>query len=121
MLGVRLPPIWLSATGDSDLEPTLEGARAALSIWGHLHPDVTEHHADQQLTTWLVELADASAAERLAAHSLTPRPGDALLGVASGVLFALVVARSVTMGVESFESVESLARFEPAVRAVLER
>jgi len=118
-LAVKLPAVWLSAADDPELEPILGAACGAVVIHGRLRPEVTPDHDHQQLTVWLVELGGDVAAERLARLSLTPRPGDALLGLAAGPVFALVVARSAVMGTVSHEDSARLRRLEPATKAAL--
>ncbi len=118
-LASKLPAIWLSATGDPALEPILAAARAAVVIHARLRPQMTPDHDSQQLTAWLVELGDKSAAARLLELSHTPRAGHSLLGLADGPLFVLVVARSVVRGVAAFEHGTSLGRFEPGIRDAL--
>ena len=118
-LAVKLPSVWLSAAGDPELEPILGRTRAATVVHARLRPEAHPEPHTQQLTAWAVEARDQEDAGRLADLAQSPRPGDALLGLATGPLFVLVVARSVVMGVDPYEGVERLGRFEPRLRAVI--
>jgi hypothetical protein len=118
-LAVELPAVWLSSAADPALEPILDAARGAALVNARLRPEATPDHASQQLTAWLVELSDASAAAHLVSLSLRPHPGHALLGLADGALFVLVVARSVVEGVPSYEEGTRLGRFANGIRQAL--
>jgi hypothetical protein len=119
LLASALPLVWLSAAGDADLEATLEQVRAGAVIHGRLRPEAAVEPGSQQLTTWVLETARPDDAANLARLARRPRPGDALLGLASGSLFVLVVARSVVVGIPSYEDGHRLGRFEPRLRAVI--
>jgi hypothetical protein len=118
-LAVKLPAVWLSEAGDPMLGPILDAARGAALIHGRLSSHVSPDYASQQLLIWLVELHDDRAAERLVGLSQVPYPGHALLGLARGPLFVLVVAGSFVQGVAAFEDHDSVMRFEPAIRVAL--
>jgi hypothetical protein len=120
MLASTLPAVWLSATGDPELEPILSRVRAAATIHARPRSEVVAEPHQQQLTAWVVEASGAADARHLLELSRTPRAGDALLGLADGPLFALVVARSAVMGVPAIEDGERLRRFEPGLRAVFD-
>ena len=119
MLAVELPAIWLSAAGDPGLDSILARTRATAIVHGHHEPAPPEVQRQQLLSAWILEAADPVDADRLAKLARMPRPGDALLGLADGAVFALVVARSVVSGVPALEDRGRLARFEPRLRAAL--
>ena len=119
-LAAKLSAIWLSAAGDPALESMLEHVRGAVVVHGRLRPETHSEPHSQQLTAWVVEARDGADAARLAELARTPRAGDALVGLAAGPLFVLVVARSVVMGVDAYEDSERMARFTPRLRAALD-
>jgi len=120
-LATELPAVWLRHASKDDLTAALRAVRAAATIHGRLRPGASPTHASQQLTAFLVELRDASLAQRLDAMSRRPSDSYALLGIAVGTLFCLIAARSFVEGVNAFETRDSLARFRPGIQAVLER
>ena len=68
---------------------------------------------------FLLEVGDDDAAQRLAAMARHGSPLAALLGVAIGRLFVLVVARSWVEGVASYETTDRLTRFAAPLAAAL--
>lgn len=121
MLGFDLSAIWLSASADPGLEPTLGRIRAGAVIHGRLRAEATAEPGSQQLTVWVLECAGPDDAALLARLARRPREGDALLGMADGPVFVLVVARSVVVGVAAHETCERVARFGSRLRAALRR
>jgi hypothetical protein len=121
MLGAELPSVWLSASADGGLEPTLERIRAGAIIHGRLRGDVGPGLGSQQLTAWVLEADSAEDVQLLERLARTPRAGDALLCLADGALFVLVVARSVVMGVAAHETTPRLRRFEAGIEATIGR
>ena len=118
-LASALPPLWLSETGDPGLEAMLVRVRAGAVIHGRLRAEAAAARASQMLTTWVLETDQPDDAQHLARLARTPRGGDALLGLADGTTFVLVVARSVVVGVPALEDSEQLRRFEPRLRGVI--
>lgn len=118
-LAVKLPSVWLSAAGEPELEPILARVRAAAVMHARLRSEVHPEPHTQQLTAWVLEAGDDGDAGRLADLAQTPRPDDALVGLAACSLFVLVVARSAVMGVDAYEDGERLARFEPRLREAI--
>lgn len=118
-LAVKLPAVWLGAAGDPELEAILTRVRGAAVVQARLRPEAHPEPHTQQLTAWVVEARDGADAAHLAGLAHRPRPGDALVGLAAGPLFVLVVARSVVMGVEAYEDAERLARFRLRLREAL--
>jgi len=71
---------------------------------------------------FLVEVEDERVAQELLDMSGKKRPTNySMIGVADGRLFCLVVAESLEQGVESFETSESLLRFEKGIIEVLRK
>lgn len=123
LLASELPQVWLADAGDAGdvaLGPIVESARGTATIHGRLRPSVSADHASQQLTVFLLEVDDRDAAHRLAAMARRGSPLAALLGVAVGRLFALMVARSWVEGVPSHETPDQLARFAAPLAEALE-
>ena len=118
-LAAQLPAVWLSASGDEQLEPILGRARGVAVVHARLRPEAYPEPHTQQLTAWVMEAQSEGDAAHLAQLARTPRPDDALVGLATGPLFVLVMARSVVVGVEAYEDGERLRRFEPRLRDVL--
>jgi hypothetical protein len=71
---------------------------------------------------FVVELADESGARTLHDISERKRPADiAMFGLAESCLFCLVVSRAFDVGAKSFETTESLRRFEQGLAQILRR
>lgn len=119
-LGTDMPDVWLRTAGDSDLGALLKRSKGAATIDARLQ---TQYHTKaevQQFTIFLVELGNASSAERLLQIARSSQPkSHCMLAIASGPLFCLLVARSFMMGVDSYESGDSLRRFEQPIAAIL--
>jgi hypothetical protein len=109
LLASEMPPVWLRDAGDAALGTIIESADGTATIHGRLRPSADADHASQQLTVFLLEVRDDDA-QRLAAMARRGSALAALLGVAVGRLFALVVARSWVEGVPSHETTDRLAR-----------
>jgi hypothetical protein len=118
-LATEIPEVWLADAADPGLGSLIGAARGTITIQGRMRPAASPDHDSQQLTIFLLEATDADAAMRLVEMAKHGRPDTALLGVAAGPLFALVVARSWVEGVASFEDTDSLARFRAPLRVVL--
>ena len=118
-LATELPKVWFRGEPKPPVTEILEDVVAGATVNCRLRPSVLPTHANQQLTMFLVELPDALQALDLARASERPTDGFARLGVATGRLFCLVVARSFVQGVESYETVETLARLRPGIAQVL--
>jgi len=110
LLASEMPAVWLKDVGDAALGTIIESVAGTATIHGRLRPAADADHASQQLTVFLLEVADDDA-HRLAAMARRGSPLAALLGVAVGRLFGLVVARSWVEGVPSYETTDRLARF----------
>jgi len=120
-LATEMPKVWLADAADPGLGSLIGAARGTVLIHARMRPDASPAHDSQQLTVFLLEAADSSAATRLAEMASHGRAGCALLGVAAGPLFTLVVARSWVEGVESVEDTTSLARFSSPLANILEQ
>lgn len=116
----KLPDVWLKETGALDLEDLLGDIQACVTINSKLRKKYHPSAESQQFTVFLAELNQTASAKRLSrlAGSVQPE-SHCMLGVSSGQLFCLVVARSFVSGMTSFETGDSLARFEPPIREVL--
>jgi len=117
-----LPPVWLEGVDDAALRRALGAVRAGANVAAHLKPGLHPDADSQQFTVFVVETADEAGARTLLDLSKRKRgAGVATLGLAEGRLFCLVVARSFTVGVESFETTESLSRFSRGLAELLRR
>ncbi|MBC8115838.1 MAG: hypothetical protein H7062_15745 [Candidatus Saccharimonas sp.] len=116
----ELPDVWLQSNDNKNLQSALESVRGGATISADLRPNVHPAHASQQFTIFLVETA--SDANSLTLHELSKRKsrlGHSMLGVRSGRLFCLVVARSFMDGAAAYESTESLQRFSDGIQRIL--
>lgn len=118
--GSELPAVWLRAGNEAAVESALRSIVACVNINGELAATASPEAAKQQLTVWLAECSDARAACTIA-WAAGPGPGGGFeaLSVAAGALCAVMISRSVMVGVEPDERAGSLERFRPGLSAVL--
>jgi hypothetical protein len=121
-IATDLPAVWLFRDDDAEGMKAVKSIRGGATINGLLRSTESADHASQQFTLFLVETATVAEARLLLdASKRKGRIDHAMLGVASGELFCLVVARSVVDGVNGVETTESLTRFRSDIQQVLDR
>lgn len=121
-LATELPPIWLESSADSSHIPHLERALGGVTIRSRLEARKHPEPSSQMFTLFLVELDSAEAAAHLFQMSKTKNPKDySMIGFTSENVFALLIARSVVVGTESFETMKSLERFRDPVNSALQQ
>jgi hypothetical protein len=118
--GADLPAVWLPAAKATTLGAA-EALRACLTVSARPKSDArgTPEH---MFSVFLAEARNSQDAEDIA-NAAVPKPGSetALVGVASGTICAVLVARSVVVGVAPMEDMQSLGRFrEPLLHAMTE-
>ena len=75
---------------------------------------------NQQFTVFIVETSQTADAQTLLRLSQSEDArGHCMIGVAADRLFALIVARAFTDGVEAYETPKSLARFREELTKIL--
>jgi len=118
-VATSLPSIWLESKKNKTPK-ALRAIRAGGSISAKLRPNQHPNHDSQMLVIFVVEAQDEATAEELLLMSRKKKASDySMAGVAEGRLFCLVVARSFVQGVESFETIDSVARFLPGIGRIL--
>lgn len=117
-----LPGVWLGGQSDDESERVLTAVRAGASIHARLRPDKHPEYSSQRMMVFLVEAASESDAQwlsEMAQGSNSPICGR--LALARSRLFCLVIGRSFSVGVDDYETDESLERFSDGLAAILER
>lgn len=118
----QLPPVWLSPKLNPSAELTLKKARGGASVFAKMRPNEHSTYESQILMVFLVEVGDERVAQELLDMSRKKgSTGFSTSGMAIGRLFCLVVGESFVQGVNSFETPESMARFEKGITEVLRR
>ncbi len=117
----ELPPVWLSAANDPEVSRVLSTVRGGASVAGSLRSGEHPEHHSQQFSVFLVETVDPADAQTLVRASAINAKDHFKIGVGEGSLFCLIVARSVVVGVEAFESQESLMRFSGGISEILKQ
>lgn len=120
-LATQLPSVWFPKAVRQEAESILARSVAAASVNGALHPHAHERADAQSLLIFIVETRseqDAASLDALAASSPPDEP--ATITLHKDLLFALLVARSFEVGVPSYETRESIKRFEGPLRTALE-
>ena len=125
MLASAVPTVWLRTGGSAipgAVSRALHAARADATIYASLRPGVLPRRKTQSLHVFLVELATGQDARTLQDASRQVRHRKAaLLGLAEGRLFCLLVAEPAFSFAMLYETAERLARFDAPLRAVLSR
>jgi hypothetical protein len=116
--GSDLPAVWIPAA-DTATQRASNNLRGCLSV--SARPKTDWHGMpDQMFSVWVAETANPNDSLAIAAAA-APKAGSeiAILGVASGPLCAVMVTRSVVMGVQPLENMESLERFRAPLQDAL--
>ncbi len=115
-----LPPVWLSSDDDVALDTAINSITGGATIGAGLRPEEHPSHEYQQFTAFLVEVSDEQQGATLLELSRSSRrTRHSMIGVLAGRLFCLLVARSFVQGTDSFETDESIQRFESGLQAIL--
>jgi hypothetical protein len=114
-----LPGIWLESQDNRALAKALKAIQAGARVDARLRPAEHPSYDSQMFVVFIVEANDDSAAQVLLDLSKKKSAGYCILGVKEGRLFCLAVARSFVVGVESFETTESLSRFAKGLGNIL--
>jgi hypothetical protein len=123
VLASDVPTPWLRGDGSANpgaVSLALHAARADATIYAPLRPEVLPQRKTQSLHVFLVELANEQDAETLRDASRQVRhPRTALLGIAEGRLFCLLVAQPEFSFAALYETNERLARFAAPLSDIL--
>lgn len=121
-VAARLPPVWLSRGKNAELERVLMRIRGGASVHGSLRPNEHPKHREQGFFVFIVETPQPDDAHTLLRLSRAKDvQGHCMIGVAAGRLFVLIVANSIMVGVEAYETPETLTRFEKGLSKILAR
>jgi len=119
-VATELPPVWLSHGKNAELDGVLASVRGAATISARLRSNEHPKHNSQQFTMFIVETSQIADAQTLLRFSrVNDNREHIMIGVASGKLFALIVARSFVQGDEAYETPKSLARFQEGLTKIL--
>ena len=120
-LATELPSIWFPKAVREQAERILADGVAAASLHGTLRSSEHRRADAQMFLVFVVEMStdgDAATLETLAGSSGIANA--VVLPVHDGQFFALAIARSTEVGVSSYETNESIRRFEGPLRAALQ-
>ncbi|MEM9443140.1 MAG: hypothetical protein AAGA73_22080 [Pseudomonadota bacterium] len=116
---IALPPVWRQGHDDAAVSKALASATGGATIDARILPEKDPDRFAQQLTVFLIATGSEDFPKKLVATSKLPAARHLRLGAASGKLFALMVARSLRVGVDAFETAESLKRFKAPLQHAL--
>jgi hypothetical protein len=121
-LATDLPSFWLETSESTDLSLLLEKSSGGATVTARLDDSKHSDPGTQQFTVFMVELDSHESALALLRMSKEKAPKDySMIGFASGRLFALLVARSIMVGIESFETIDSLMRFANPIERIIQQ
>jgi hypothetical protein len=118
-VGSRLPKVWLRQGGD-ELDVVLGALRGCVSVRGYLVGDSNSLQSEQMLLTFIAEATLPQGAETIAEAS-GPGASESFVGfgLANGPVCAVVVSRSIAVGVDGLETSQSIERFRSVLQGVL--
>jgi hypothetical protein len=120
-LATDLPSVWLEAPENKNLQQTLQKIIGGATVTCRLEDDKHPEAGNQQFTLFITELDSKESAQTLIEMSKKKKPQNySMLGFSGGRLFVLLIARSVMVGVESFETRESLERFIKPINQIIQ-
>lgn len=121
-IATEFPRAWLEPKAGPSLLLAMATIRAVALVHSDLRPGEHPNHEAQMLLVFIVELASPGAARRLRQLANKKVGGDFLtIGLGEKRLFCLIVARSTAVGVEAFETQESLTRFVGPISNIIRR
>jgi hypothetical protein len=117
-----LPRVWLETDDNAALDRALRSARGGASVHASYGSLAQTGMPKQVLMVFLVELSGEADARALVEVAGRKKPSDdALLALAEGRLFCLLVARSVVADAKNEETPESVRRFNAGLTEILRR
>ncbi|MBN1556308.1 MAG: hypothetical protein JXA11_16325 [Phycisphaerae bacterium] len=120
-LATDLPSCWLEAPENENLQQTLHKIRGAATVTCRLEEDKYPEPWKQQFTLFVAEMDSEESAQILLEMSRKMKPKDySMLGFSGGKLFALLITRSTMVGVDSFETEESIRRFIQPIDQIIQ-
>ena len=116
--GVKLYEVWLPAADQRALA-ALARVRAAVSV-SAAAPGEESVMSDHMFTVWVVEAENGGDAALIAAAA-SPKPGSdtVILGLQTDCLVAVLVARSVRVGIQPRETQTTVGRFVEGLSGAL--
>jgi hypothetical protein len=119
----ELPRYWLETDDNAALDRALRSVRAGANV--HASASAGGNGGGmptQRLMVFLVELSGETDARALLEVAGRKRPSDdAVLALAEGRMFCLLVARAVSVGAKNEETNESVRRFSAGLTEILRR
>ena len=120
--GETMPRVWLEGKDNYWLDTAMRAVRTGVSISADLRPRKGVKSGSQHFVAFLIEMRSQSAAQQLLEIAQKKKARDfCKVELAAGRLFCLIVARSWMIGVKSYETPESLARFATPIGDILRR
>lgn len=118
----ELAPTWLETDDNAALERALSSARAGASVHASYGEEAQTGMPKQVLMVFLVELSSEADARALLEAAGRKKPsGDAMLALAEGRLFCLLVASPGVANAKNEETPESVRRFSAGLTNILRR
>lgn len=118
----EFPPFWLESEENNSVELTLQKVLAGAYVHAKLRPNEHPTYESQILMIFLVEVEDERVAQELLDMSRKKKSENySMIGIAEESLFCLVIGESFEIAVKSFETPESMPRFEKGVAEILRK
>lgn len=117
----QFPKYWLSTDENiKAVEKISETMLGCVSIGGTLRPEFSPESWHQQILIFILEMKTKEMAQTLQKLSQEKQLTNAsMTGLAFGRLLGLLIARSITHGVESYETKDSIKRFSGSISKIL--
>jgi hypothetical protein len=119
-LAADLPPVWVGANTGTPAAVAIDNLTGCTSIHATPRASHAPNPSEHFLLAYIGEAATAADAAMIAdAANHSSRPGSVVAGIALERLCAVLVAASAMAGKPSVEDSQTLARFAPAITALL--
>lgn len=120
-LATDLPPFWLETPESNNLPQMLSKITGGVTVNCGLEDDKHPDAGNQLFKLFIAELDSPESAQFLLKLSFEKKPKDyCMLGFSESRLFALLIARSVMVGVDSFETNDSIKRFIKPIDKIIQ-
>lgn len=119
-IGDKIASIWLSTDNDKTIEKYISMASGCASLNTYLKNDLHPKSGVQVLLIYLAEFSEKKDLEILNAQTNDTIPSKfTRLSFTEGNILCLVIQRAVMVGVENYETNESLKRFDIPLREII--
>lgn len=119
-LGTPVAPVWLPGASAEEARIVLSRILGCITVGGHLSEERGPDAASQQLTAFLLEAGNETDAAALQGWAGAGPADHAAVTARAGAVLCIVIARSFVMGVDPYETTDSISRFADGLARALD-